>query len=317
MQNILRYLLAASVLVVASSQVHAQGAFPTKPITILVGFAAGGSTDITTRQLAEIASKRLGQRILVVNRTGASGSVALTDLKNASADGHTLAVMTTGVLINAQSQKLAFDPLKDFTPIIQPGNWVYGLVVRSDSQFQKLADLIQYAKANPGKVSYSTSGPASPQHLVMAQLGKSNGAEFVHVPMNGGVPAVMQLLGGHVTAVSQSTEWKPFVTDGRLRLLALYSATPHPEYPGIPTLVQLGHNIVVPSVFSIVAPAAIPKDRLQKLYDAFSAAVQEQEYKDVLKRYDMKEEFIGLEDLRRYIVKINEEITATLPKAAD
>jgi tripartite-type tricarboxylate transporter receptor subunit TctC len=169
-----------------------------------------------------------------------------------------------------------------------------------------MKDWVAYAAANPGKASYSTVGTGSPQHLVMIQLADIEKLKLVHVPMGGGVPAITQLLGGHVTAASQTTEWKPYVESGRLRLLALYTEKRVPEFPNVPTLVELGWNIVAPSVYSIVGPAGLPEDRVQKLHDAFRAAMQEPGYGDLLKKLDMQRDYANPEGLKKLIDSIYE-----------
>src|SRR5690606_31985346 len=165
------------------------------------------------------------------------------------------------------------DPQRDFTPVIQTGSAIYGLVVKADSPFKTVRDLVTYAQSHPGEVTYSTSGAGSPQHLVMLELGSDTGVEWTHVPTTGGLPAINLLLGGHVTAASQTTEWKPFVDAGRLRLLVLYADKRIDQFPDTPTLVESGWNIVAPSVYSLVAPAGLAKDRVEVLHTAFKEAM--------------------------------------------
>src|SRR5690606_5315643 len=211
-------LLCSCFLLVGNSAV-AKEAFPNKPITLLVGYAPGGTADLAIRHLAESVSKRFEQPVVIRNKPGASGVISLTELAAAPADGYTLGVLATGPIISAHMQELSIDPQRDFTPVIQTGSAIYGLVVKADSPFKTVRDLVTYAQSHPGEVTYSTSGAGSPQHLVMLELGSDTGVEWTHVPTTGGLPAINLLLGGHVTAASQTTEWKPFVDAGRLRLL--------------------------------------------------------------------------------------------------
>lgn len=305
--SVFRSLVAGGLaLIGALSSAVAQESFPSKAITLLVGYAPGGTSDLSMRYLAEAASKRLGQPVVVVNKPGAGGVVSMTELKSANPDGYTLGFLATGPIISAHLRKLPFDPTKDFTPIIQASSAIYGLVVRSDSEFKTMKDWVAFAAANPGKATYSTAGAGSPQHLVMIQLADIAKVKLVHVPMGGGVPAITQLLGGHVSAASQTTEWKPYVASGRLRLLALYTKKRLPEFPNTPTLVELGWNIVAPSVYSVVGPAGLPKDRVQKLHDAFHAAMQEPGYGELLRKLDLQPDYANPEDLKMLIDSIYE-----------
>lgn len=298
--------IGISALLPALLSAQAQEPFPSKPITLIVGYAPGGTSDLSMRYLAEAASKRLGQPVVVVNKEGGGGVVGLAELKNAKPDGYTIGFLATGPIISAHMRKLPFDATKDFTPIIQTSGAIYGLVVQAESEFKTMKDWIDFAIANPGKATYSTTGAGSPQHLVMIQLGDQLKAKFVHVPMGGGVPAITQLLGGHVTAASQTTEWKPYVQSGRLRLLAVYSDKRLALFPEVPTLLDLGYGIVAPTVYSIVGPAGMPPDRVKKLHDALHASVQEPGYQDLLKKLDMTPDYKGPDDLKKLILSIHE-----------
>jgi tripartite-type tricarboxylate transporter receptor subunit TctC len=282
----------------------AQEKFPAKPISLIVGFAPGGTGDLPLRYLADLASKKLGQPMLVVNREGGGGTVALTEITNAKPDGYTIGFLSTGGVISAHMRKIPYDPVKDLEPIIQHAVTVYGLAVRSDSPFQTLPDLITYARANPKKVTYSTAGAGTPQHLVMIQLGEVAKVKWTHIPMGGGVPAVTQLLGGHVTCASQAPEWKPYVNSGRLRLLALYTEKRMPEYPDVPTLIDLGYNITAFNLYSVVGPKGIPQERVQMLHDAFFQGMQDPGYPELLKKIDMQYGHRNPQDLKKFIKEI-------------
>jgi len=284
----------------------AQEKFPTKPITLMVGFAAGGTGDLPLRFLAEPASKALGQPVVVINKVGGGGTVALGELKNSKPDGYTICFLSTGGVISSHMRKIPYHPVKDLEAIIQHGASPYGLVVQSSSPFKTLKDLIAYAKANPGKVNYSHAGAGTPQHLVMIQLAEAAGVEWTDVPMGGGVPAITALLGGHVTAAAQATEWVPYVKSGQLRLLALFTDKRMEGYPEIPTLVDLGYNIVAPSLYSVVGPRGIPKDRVKILHDALYKGMQLPEYKKLLARLKMTYTHRNSQEHKKYIEELYE-----------
>ncbi len=265
----------------------AEDKFPSEPITLIVGFAPGGTGDLPLRYLGETASKKLGQPVIVINKPGAGGAVALGEVKNAKPDGYTIAFLSTGGVMGAHMRKLPYDPVKDFEPVIQHTASVYGLVVQADSPFKTLEDLIAYAKKNPNKVTYSTAGASTPQHIVMLQLADAAGVKWTHIPMGGGVKAATQLLGGHVTACAGSPEWKPFVDEGRLRLIAMFGDERLEDYPDVPTLKELGYDIVAPSLYSVVGPKGIPEDRVLILHDALHEGMKTQGYKDLLKKFNL------------------------------
>jgi len=306
--NVIRRGLVAAALALALpfSSVSAQDNFPSKPITLLVGYAPGGTSDLSMRYLAEAASKRLGQPVVVVNKPGAGGVLSLSELKAAKPDGYTISFFATGPIISSHMRQLPIDPIKDFSPIVQTSSAIYGLAVPADSPFKTLKDWLDFAASNPGKATYSTAGAGSPQHLVLVQLADKLNIKLVHVPMGGGAPAITQMLGGHVTAASQTTEWKPYVESGRARLLALYSAKRLPDFPDVPTLVDLGYDIVAPSVYAIVGPAGMPDDLVAKLHDAFHAVMQEPGYRELLKKLDLQPDYADPEGLRKLILEIHE-----------
>ncbi len=297
-------LVSFFVVWVAAIPCFAQEKFPSKPITLVIGYGPGGAGDMPLRYLAESASKRLGQPIVIINKEGGGGTVALGELKNAKPDGYTIAFMSTAGVMSAHMRKLTYHPVKDMEPIIRHAAGDYGLVVLADSPYKTLKDLISYARANPGNVTYTTAGAGTPQHLVMIQVGDVEKVKWTHVPQGSAVAAISTLLGGHVTSCSQGTEWTPYVQSGRLRLLAIYSAKRVPEHPDVPTLKDLGYNIVAFNLYCVVGPKGIPKDRVQILHDAIYQAMQEPGYSQVLKKYNMWVSHENPEELKKSIEEL-------------
>jgi tripartite-type tricarboxylate transporter receptor subunit TctC len=239
----------------------AQEKYPVKPINFLIGFPAGGTTDVCARPLVNAASKILGQPIVVVNKPGGASAVAVATLKNEKPDGYTIGILGSGAVLSQHMRKVPYDTAKDFTPIMQYAVYLYGLVVQSESPWNTFNEFIEYARNNPGKVRYSTAGPGSPQHLVMERLALKEKVKWTHIPFQGGGPAVTALLGGHVEATSQTTEWKAHVESGRLRLLAVYGEKRMIDFPNVPTLLELGYGISAASLISIAGPKGFPPDR--------------------------------------------------------
>ena len=280
--------------------------FPTKAIELWVGYGAGGSTDIPARALAEAASKIFGQPVVVVNKPGGGSSVMLGELKTKKPDGYTIGVLSSGGVLSAHLRKVPYHPVNDFDPILQYSVYQYGLVVKADSPWKTLKDLIAYAQANPGKVKYSTAGAGTPQHLVTMQLGEALKIKWTHIPFGSGMEAVTALLGGHVDFCPQTTEWKPQVDAGRLRLLAILMDKRMESYPDVPTLIELGYNFVAPSIIAIVGPKGLPKEQVKILHDAFYKGFQDPGFKNSLIQFDLPLIYRNPEDCKKFLMELYE-----------
>ena len=292
--------------------VSAQEKYPTKPINFLIGFPAGGTTDVCARPLVAAASKILGQPVVVVNKPGGASAVAVATLKMEKPDGYTIGIMGSGALLSQHMRKVPYDTAKDFTPVMQYAVYLYGLVVRPDSPWNTFKEFIDYAKANPGKIRYSTAGPGSPQHLVMERLALKEKIKWTHIPFEGGTPAVSALLGGHVEACSQTTEWKKQVEAGRLRLLAVYGEKRMIDFPDVPTLVELGYEIVAPSLICIAGPKGLPPQVVETLHGAFKKAMEDPDFIRVSRQLDQPTIYRGPQELTKHVVKMNEEVGALI-----
>jgi tripartite-type tricarboxylate transporter receptor subunit TctC len=176
-----------------------------------------------------------------------------------------------------------------------------GVAVKADSPFKTLKDLVEFTKKNPGKVTYSTLGVGSPMHLSMEFIAKHEGITWTHVPYGGSMPAVTALLGGHVTATSASTEWKPFVLEGRLRLLATHGEKRMKTFPNVPTLKELGYDFYNDTTFIVVAPKGTPMPIVKKLEEAFHKAFADPEYLDIITKIDHVPHFRNSEETRKFL----------------
>lgn len=284
----------------------AQEKFPSKPITYLHGYPVGGTGDIPHRYLAESVSKRLGQPVVIVVKLGGGGSVALGELANVKPDGYTIGFLSGGPIIGSHLSKLPFDVTKDFEPIIQHVTYVHGLIVKADSPFKTVRDLLDYARDNPGKVTYGTPGAGTPQHLTMILLGDMAKVKLIHVPQQGGVPSVTAVMGGHVTCSEVSTEFKPFLETGRVRLLALATEKRMDEFPDVPTYLELGYKLTGFAIHSIVGPKGIPKERVKILHDVYYQAMQEPGYRELLKKMSMPYMYKNPEGLQKAVEELYE-----------
>ena len=288
--------------------VFAQEKYPTKPINFLIGYPAGGTTDVCARPLVAAAGKILGQPVVVVNKPGAASAVAMALLKNEKPDGYNIGILPSGAVLSQHMRKVPYDSIKDFTPVIQYAVYLYGLVVKPDSPWKTFKEFIDYAKANPGKIRYSTAGPGTPQHLVMERLALKEKIKWTHVPFEGGGPAITALLGGHVEASSQTTEWKKHVEAGTLRLLAVYGEKRMSGFPNAPTLLELGYDITAPSLICIVGPKGLSPQIVETLHSAFKKAMEDPDFIKLGKQLDQPVIYRGPQDLAKHLVKMNEEV---------
>jgi len=275
--------------------------FPSRPISLLVGTSPGATLDTSVRALAEPAAKKLGQPIIIVNKAGAGGTMMMNEMKVTKPDGYTVSTMMTGNIVNPHLLKVPYHPINDFDPLLRYSFTPQGLIVLPDSPFKTFKDFITYAKDNPNKVKYSTSGIGYPMHLVMLQLAEVEKVKWTHVPFDGGQEAIAALLGGHVDCSSSTSAFKPFVESSRLRLLATYGEKRMDHYLNVPTLIELGYNITALSGFFIIGPKGIPKDRLKMLHDAFYEGMQDLKFKKALERLDMPWAYLDTENSKKAI----------------
>jgi tripartite-type tricarboxylate transporter receptor subunit TctC len=281
-----RLLLAAgaATLVAPFGSARAQ-AFPNKPITLIVPWPAGGSTDRHHRVLADIAGKILGQNIIVENKPGAGGTLGPSGMAaTAAPDGYTIAQFPLGMLRIPHMQKVAFDPINDFTFIIGVSGYTFGFVVRSDSPYQTFKDYIEAARKNPGAINYGSTGIGTSPHLLLEELSTAAGVQLNHIPFKGNADQMQALLGGHVMAASDATGWDKFVDDGRMRLLVTFGDARTPRWPDVPTAKDLGYNVVSQSPYGLVGPKGMDPAVVAKLHDAFKQAMESPQHAEVMKQ---------------------------------
>jgi tripartite-type tricarboxylate transporter receptor subunit TctC len=273
--------------------------FPTRPITLWLPWPAGGATDLTFRILAEAASARLGQKVLIENRGGAGGTLAMPILQQAQPDGYTLAQMPQTVLRAPWTRKVLWDPIRDTTPIIQLSGVTFGIVVPAASPFKSLDDLFAHAKANPNALSIATNGAGTTPHVVMDELFAKRNLSFIHVPYKGTAEQMIAVSSGQVMVGVNSNGFAPFVDSGRLRLLVTFGEHRTRRWPTVPTLKELGYGIVATSPYGLAAPAGVPPAIVQVLHEAFKAAMNDPAFVAELARYDQEPAYLGPDDYGR------------------
>ena len=268
--------LATLALVAATLPLmpHAHAdAFPDKPIVLVIPFPPGGPTDAMARTLAAEMKERLGQPMIVENRAGAGGNIGAEYVARAAPDGQTLLFGTSGPLaINASLyRKVNYDPVKSFAPVIQVGHLPNILVVHPSVPAKNVKELIAYAKSNPNKLSYASSGNGASSHLAGVLFNASAGVDLQHIPYKGTGPALNDLLGGQVSmSFTDVLTALPYVKTGKLRALGVTTTERSQALPDVPTVAEQGvPGYDVSVFFGIVAPAGTPPDRIAKLNQAF------------------------------------------------
>jgi len=280
----------------------AQGDYPNRPITFICPWPAGGTADATMRVLTRVASQLLGQPIVFENRAGASGMIGARAIATAQPDGYTIGQLPISITRFSQLGTVPFDPLKNFTYIARTSGQTFGMVVRPDSPYKTLADLVAAAKANPGKISYATAGIAGATHVGMEEFCMAAGIKMNHVPYKGGAPALMDTLAGMVDVLADSSSWAPHVAQGKLRLLATWGEQRPARFKNAPTLKNAGYDVVVDAPNGIGAPAGLPPEIVAKLGDAFRKAVMSPQFKEACDKIDAPLMYLNGEDYRKYVL---------------
>lgn len=277
--------LSATALTATSSRLSAQ-TWPERSITFICPWPAGGTADQSMRALCSVAARVLGQSIAVENKVGASGMIGAKALASAKPDGYTIGQIPISVTRFSQLGTLAADPRKDFTYIARTSGQTFGIAVPANSPFKTLKDFVAHAKANPGKVTYAHAGVGGATHVGMEEFASVAGIQFNHVPYKGGSEALQGVLGGHVDALADSSSWAPHVEAGKLRLLATWGELRTARFKDVPTLRELGYDVVVDAPNGIGAPKGLDPAVAAKLRDAFRQAANSPEFKAVIDKLD-------------------------------
>ena len=287
--------------------------FPLKPISMICPWPAGGSTDQHLRAFAQIASKYVGQNIVLENKPGAGGMLGPGNMaKLAQPDGYTISQLPVGAFRIPHMQKVDWDPLKDFTYIIGITGYTFGIVVKSESQFKTLKEMIAFAKANPGKMSYGSTGNGTSPHLLMEELGLKTGVEFLHVPFKGNADSTQALLGGHIMAQSDATAWGRQVDAGAFRLLVTFGEK-RTKW-NAPTARELGIDIVAYSPYGFVAPKGLDPKIQKFLHDAFKKTLDDPEHLKVLAQFDQVYWYKSSEDYAKWAAETFKAERATIER---
>ena len=282
----------------------AQAGFPNRPVRLLVPWPPGGSADAQLRSLADVATKALGQSVVTENRSGARGLLAAQALLQAPPDGYTLAQHHLSVLRHPfMTRAKSWDPVADFTPVIGLTGWLFGVVVKADSPIQDWAGYVAAARARPGRMTYSTSGIGTSNHIAMEDICQRLGLEMVHVPFRGTTEGVTALLGGQIDSIADSSAWVPQVESGAFRLICVWSPERAARFPAVPTLRELGVDVAVTSPYGIAGPRGMDPGVVRVLHDAFKAALTSPENTTVRERWDMPLAYLDTAAYRDFIAE--------------
>ena len=273
--------LAVCAISVGASQ--AQAAYPEKPVTFMVPYSAGGPTDLIARQLAQGLGELWGQSVVVENRTGASGIVALSALNRAAADGYTLGIMVTPVTAIAPLTQKDFplDVTKDFTAVTDLVDYALVLLAGPQAQASTLKELINRAKADPQAISYGSSGIGGTNHLAGELFSRAAGATMLHVPYKGNAPAISDAMGGQISFVFAQTDAAIGLADSdKFTALAITSAERNPAVPNIPTLIEQGLDVTVGGWTGVMGPAGLSPEIVKTLEDSIAKVKDSPAFKE-------------------------------------
>jgi tripartite-type tricarboxylate transporter receptor subunit TctC len=297
-RDVLQASLAGAVSIAMPAM--AQSNFPSRPIKLICPWPAGGSTDAVMRAIAESASRILNNPVIIENKGGAGGMLGPNELVSAKPDGYTLSQLPMGILRIPHMQKTLFDPLADFTYVACLTGYTFGIVVRSDSPIKSIKDLVDYAKANPGKFTYGSTGNGTTPHLAVEEFAMKAGIKLQHVPFKGNAEGMQAILGGHIMSHSDATGWGTHVEAGTCRLLATYGSKRTKRWPNAPTLNELGYDTVSDSPFGVGAPKGMDPAITRKLHDTFKATLEDPKVLASFEKYDQSVIYMNTEDYTKY-----------------
>jgi len=294
----------------------AQDKFPTKPIMIYSGYAAGGGTSLVLSVLAPVAEKVLKQQIVISQKEGGSGAVSFTLLRQAKPDGYTLAIATSSINIHKFLGTLDFgyDAFEPFIALnFDPG----GISVKSDAPWKNIKEFIEHAKKNPGKVAVAGSNPGSVTRLQLHLLEQATGAQFNIISFKGAAgPGVTALAGGHVdAAIATPLETKAMRVAGQVRMLGVMSEQRLPNEPAIPTCREQGYDLVIATNRVLMAPKGTPADRIRILHDAFKQAVDSPEYAKFVDSQASAKVYLTTEQTKEFLAKQDQLFKGIIEKA--
>jgi tripartite-type tricarboxylate transporter receptor subunit TctC len=290
----------------AASAAFAQ-AYPSRPITLIIPWVAGGPTDIVVRAVAEAAQKHLGQPLVVENKAGGGGSVGPAQMAaTARPDGYTISQMPDAVYRMQITQKTTYDSQSDFTYIVALTGYAYGVTVPMDSPFKSWQELVDFAKANPGKLTYGSPGAASTPHIGMERIQKALGIKLVHVPFKGAAEVNVAVAGNHVMVGASGTSAKSLADAGKLRFVNIWTAQRLKMLPDVPTLREVGVPFEVEGPIGFAGPKGLDPKVVSILHDAFKKALDDPKVQDVMAKLELVPAYKSGADYKKMLAETME-----------
>ncbi len=298
----------------AATGAYASKPFPSRAIKLMVAFPAGGPTDLTMRQLAENAAKILGQPIVVENRPGAAGSLPAAQLQNTPADGYTIAQLPMSVMRLPFTTGLKWNPVEDLTYLINVTGYAFCMVASTKSGLKNWQDVVAWAKANPGKLTLGNTGTYTSPHVTSAIIAQQLGLDVVHVPYKGSAELMRATMAGEVMVAADTSAVIPYVDQGKMVALNVWTAKRLPTLPNTPTLIELGLPTTQYSPFGLVGPKNMPADVQKRLHDAFKQAMEMESYQAMLQRFEMLPIYMNSADYKKFAAESSTKEKAVLAK---
>ena len=310
----LAMLWAALAALAAPAAVAQTEKFPSRQVTIIVGFAPGGGGDVSARWIADYLRDRWKGPVIVENKPGAGATIAAMQTARAKPDGYTVVLATSSPFTVAPHfQNVSYDPAKDFTYLFQFLVSAQPLFVKSDAQFKTMPELIAWAKANPNKLFWSTAATNGATHISTQAAFKSAGIQATYVPYKGGADAMTALLGGQIQALV-AAEFPPYAAAGTIRLLAESGPDRIPEYPQVPTYKELGFPVSVPIFYGIAAPAGLPADVVREWNQASADMVRTPGFTALVGKLKGTPAYMNQAAFQAQVVEVYREMAKLVPE---
>ncbi|MFZ9321786.1 MAG: tripartite tricarboxylate transporter substrate binding protein [Hylemonella sp.] len=312
-QVISRAAVMASAAIV-SPWALAQDKYPSRTISLIAPWPAGGSSDVVMRAFAESASRALGGNIIVENRPGVGGTLGASAMAQAKPDGYSLTQLPLGIYRLPHMQKMPFDPIKDLTHIVCLTGYTFGLAARIDAPYKSLKEMVAYAKANPGKVSYGHTGTGTTPHLAIEEFALKADIQLQDIPYKGSAELLPAILGGHIPIMSGTTEFVPHVRAGKLNLLATLGRERNKAFPDVPTVKESGWDTVSESPFGIGGPKNMDPALVKVLHDAFKKTLDDPKVLETLDKFYQPVIYMNTTEYANYAEKTFAAEKATIDR---
>jgi tripartite-type tricarboxylate transporter receptor subunit TctC len=311
MRKRLVVLVAVTCMIISIPIFSFAQTYPTKSIHMIITFPPGGSLDPSTRALVEGAKKFLDQQIIIENKAGGGGTVGLAQAANEEPDGYHIVSFVVSAYTRIPHLRPVPYKLGDIVPIIQFAQVPSGVAVQADRPWKTFKELVDYARKNPKKVTYSTMGANTPQEVSMELIARKEGISWNHVPYSGTAPAIAALLGGNVDFTCVSTDFIPHVKAGKLRVLAVLDQQRLDDFPQIPTFRELGYDFLNEYItdvgFFLGAPKGTPPFALEKLDDIFHKAMEDPKFVQTIRNMELRPFYRGHKELPAYLKRMYDD----------